>query len=83
MKSGIQTFLFPRDQWTRGEACRWLKSHGFSCRKADLRGNHYRFRQFSPRLCVQNTYSTKVWASRSFGEARRVLAVFCRKRSRA
>jgi hypothetical protein len=69
-----QSFLFPKEEWTLTTARRWLKAHGKKYGKVDAKAQHYRFRQFDPKLC--KSYGTKLWKS-SGGT---VKVIFCRRK---
>ena len=44
----IQSLLFPRGQFTRGEAIAWARRHGFRADKTDTTDRYIRIRQRSP-----------------------------------
>ena len=68
-----QTFLFPRGEWTKAQAKTWLEAHDKKHGKVDTKGDHYRFRQFDPKVCRAGRYGTKVWKS----GGKEIKAVFC------
>lgn len=47
-----QSILFPKDNFSIGEAREWLKSHNKESGKSDSPANFHRFRQFDPSRCA-------------------------------
>lgn len=55
-KSGIQSFLFAKDQWTKDTAAKWLQEHEYRTNGYDEGETVHRFRQFNPDKCDPDTY---------------------------
>ena len=78
----IQSFVFPRGQWTKNQAIQWMHDHGFPTKKVDVNATQYRFRQRPPSACKPSTYGTKIWWSKKKGsktlpKPKKILVVFC------
>jgi len=48
MKYVIQSLALRRDHFTKEEAYRWVRSHGYKADKIDVGPNFFRFRQVDP-----------------------------------
>ena len=44
----VQSVLFPIDTFTKTQAKKWLKDHGYKYSKVDETEYYYRFRQMEP-----------------------------------
>ena len=47
-RKNIQSIIFSKDEFTLKEAKQYLKDHGYSHIKVDIKPNTYRFRQIDP-----------------------------------
>lgn len=57
--SRIQSVLCSKDRFrTLSEAKRWCRENGFKTNDVDETENYYRFRQFPPEKCRENTFRT-------------------------
>ena len=46
----VQSVLLKRNKFTKDEAFRWAKLHGYKLDKIDVTHDYYRFRQIDPEL---------------------------------
>ena len=46
----VQSVLLKRNKFTKDEAFRWVKLHGYKHHKVDMTHDYYRFRQIDPEL---------------------------------
>lgn len=44
----VQSVQLRRDKFSKGEAYKWVREHGFSANKIDVSPHFYRFRQQDP-----------------------------------
>lgn len=44
----IQSLALRRSKFTKGEAFKWVRDHGYKADKVDVGPNFYRFRQVDP-----------------------------------
>lgn len=48
MPHTIQSIQLRRDKFTKGEAFKWIRDHGYKATKVDIGPNFFRFRQQDP-----------------------------------
>jgi HK97 family phage prohead protease len=58
MAKKIQTYIFKKSDWTTEEARKWLDDHDARSDKVDETDESYRFRQFPPDQCADNSFET-------------------------
>lgn len=56
--SRVQSVVFPKDEWTKDEAMKWLSDHMFKYEKVDKEPNTLRYRQADPYKFAR--FATKV-----------------------
>jgi hypothetical protein len=44
----VQSILLRRDKFSKGDAFKWIRDHGYKATKVDVAPNFYRFRQQDP-----------------------------------
>lgn len=73
----IQSMIFSKENgdWTLDKAKTWLEEHDYRSDKIDETDQSWRFRQFDPSLCDEDTYAT---LTENFPEG--VSAVACKKK---
>ncbi len=69
----IQTIILKKSNFNNTSARKWASGHGFKNSKVDETSTSFRFRQFEPSACKNNSF-------RTVSLRKGVSAVVCRKR---
>ena len=54
----VQSVLLRRSAFTKGEAFKWVRDHGYSATKVDISPHFYRFRQLDPERAKGGLFRT-------------------------
>lgn len=54
----VQSVLLKREKFSRDEAFKWIRKHGYKANKIDVTPEYYRFRQVEPVHSVSIRYRT-------------------------
>ncbi len=58
-KSDIQTLILSKSRFkTKGQASKWVRSHGFKTSKVDEKKNTFRYRQKEPSAFIEGSFRT-------------------------